>query len=142
MKSFVHKGKGTIIYNPERGNLKKKPDWWCVIETDEEITRYYRWWTEKELGIKLCKPSWGSHISIIRGEKPWPDQMYLWNKYNGLEVEFEYCHNVRISGDTTGGDRPDCYYFIDVKCDIGIEIRKELNLPFNFGLHMTIGRIW
>jgi hypothetical protein len=68
--------------------------------------------------------------------------MHLWDKYNGLEVEFEYSHNVRISGDTTGNDRPDSYWFVDVKCDFGIDMRKEFNLKHDFGLHLTIGRTW
>lgn len=142
MRTFEFKSKGIIEYNPPRGNLKKKPDWWCILHTDNEITRYYRYWVYKRYGIKLCKPSWGSHISVIRGEKPWPDQHHLWNKYNGLEFEFEYSHNVRQSGDTTGFDRPDSYWFVDIKCDDLINIRKELNLKYDYGLHMTIGRSW
>ena len=137
-----HKSKGIIKYDPERGKLKKKPDWWCVVECDEEITKYYRWWVYKETGIKLYKPSWGSHISVIRGEKPWGDLACLWKKYDGLEVEFEYHHFPRISGDTTGWDRPDCYHFIDIKCDSLMMIRREFDYPCNFGLHMTIGRLW
>jgi hypothetical protein len=68
--------------------------------------------------------------------------MHLWKKYDGLEVEFEYEHNPRISGDTTGWDRPDAYHFISIRCDTLINIRKELNYPTDFGLHMTIGRTW
>jgi hypothetical protein len=142
MKEFHFKSKGRIEYNPARGNLKKKPDWWAILHCSEEITRYYRYWVYKRYHIPLSKPSWGSHISIIRGEKPYDDQMHFWKKYDGLEVEFEYSHNVRQSGDTTGWDRPDSYWFVDVKCDFLIDIRKELNLKYDYGLHMTIGRTW
>ena len=129
------KTKGKIVYDPERGNLKKKPDWWALVNLDPEISRYYRYWIRRELHINLHQPSWGTHVSIIRGEKPWPDQMHLWKKYNGLEVEIEYSHNVRQA-------HMKDYWFVDVKCPQLIDIRKELNLPCNFGLHMTIGRTW
>jgi hypothetical protein len=142
VKTFDFKQTGIIRYNPPRPGLKKKPDWWVVVNTDEDITRYYRWWVEKELGVKLAKPSWGSHISIIRGEKPYPDMMHLWDKYEGLQVEFEYSHNVRISGDSTGWDRPDNYWFVDVNFPFGIEMRKEFGYKYDFGLHITIGRTW
>ena len=136
------KTKGIIQYDPPRGNLKKKPDWWCVLNFDPEITRYYRRVLEQETGLKLCKPSWGTHASIIRGEKPWPDQMDLWKKYDGQEIEIEYSGLIRQTGDTTGWDRPDSYWFIEVKSEFLINIRKELNLPCNFKLHCTIGRTW
>ena len=103
-----HTGTGTIVYDPYRGNLKKKPHWWCVVELDREITRLFRWWIVKELHVKeLKQPSWDAHISVIRGEKPTPELMHLWKKYDGEEVEFKYKQHPRQSGDTTGGDRPD-----------------------------------
>ena len=138
-----HKSTGKIVYDPYRGNLKKKPHWWCVLEVDKEITRLFRWWIQSELHVKgLCKPSWDAHISIIRGEKPTPELMHLWKKYNGEEVEFEYKQNPRRTGDTTGGDRPDNYWFVDVKCQRLKDIRAELKRPTDWGLHMTVGRTW
>lgn len=136
------KTKGRIEYNPARGKLKKKPDWWCIVHIDPEISRYMRYWLEKDSGLKIAMPSWGTHVSVIRGEKPTEEMMYLWKKYDGEEVEIEYSINVRQSGDTTGFDRPDCYWFIDVKCPFLIDIRKEFCYPYNYGLHMTIGRVW
>ena len=133
---------GIIEYEPAREGLKKKPDWWAILHIDEDISRYYRWWLERETGLKLHKPSWGTHVSILRGEKPWPDMMHLWKKYDGMEVEIEYSGNIRQAGDTTGWDRPDSYWFIDVKSDFLIDIRKEQNLPCTFKLHCTIGRTW
>ena len=133
--------KGKIAYDPERGRLKKKPDWWAVVNLDPEISRYYRYQVKRDLGVDLHKPSWGTHVSIIRGEKPYPDKMHLWKKYHGIEVNIKYHHVVRYSGDTSH-DRPELYWFVNVESPCLIDIRKELNLPCNFGLHMTIGRIW
>ena len=138
-----HTGTGTIVYDPYRGNLKKKPHWWCVLELDREITRLFRWWIVRELHVKELKsPSWDAHISIVRGEKPTPELMHLWKKYDGEEVTFKYKQHPRQSGDTTGGDRPDNYWFVEVDCPRLIDIRKEFQLPSDWKLHLTVGRTW
>jgi hypothetical protein len=138
-----HTGVGVIQYDPYRGNLKKKPHWWCVVNVDKEITRYYRWWIQRELHISgLCEPSWNAHISVIRGEKPSANLMHLWKKYHGEKIKFRYKHNPRQSGDTTGNDRPDNYWFINVDCPKLLDIRRELNRPCDWNLHLTVGRTW
>lgn len=85
-----------------------------------------------------------AHISIIRGynDRPTPELEHLWKKYDGQRVEFKYSHNVRQSGDTTGWDRPDHYWFVDVDCPVLMDIRREMNRPTNWNLHLTIGRTW
>ena len=144
-----HNGTGIILYDPPRPKLKKKVDWWCIVQVNEEITRYYRYWVMKNPAYfketsldNLCMPSWGSHISVLRGERPRDDLMHLWRKYHGQRVNFRYSHDVRRSGDTTGWDRPDNYFFLDIHCPELINIRKELDRPTNWNLHMTIGRTW
>jgi len=147
------KGTGTIIYDPPRPGLKKKPDHWCILQVDREITRYFRWWVDKQilnpLGFEkggLCQPSWDAHVSIVRGLNdlrhcPF-DWKTVWKKYAGERTEFWYNLNVRRSGDTTGWDRPDNYWFVEARCPRAIEIREELKLRTDFGLHLTIGRTW
>lgn len=134
--------KGKIIYDPHRGRMKKRTAWWCVVDIDKEITRYYRWWIKQRYWIDLCQPSWDAHISVIRGEKPRPHLQHLWKKYDGQIVEFQYSHNVRQSGDTTGWDRPDHYWFVEIDCPQLVDIRKEFELPYDWKLHLTIGRTW
>lgn len=136
------KSTGIIQYDPPRGRMKKKTSWWCVINVDREITRYYRWWVYNRYLIELAQPSWDAHISIIRGEQPKPHLKKLWKKYDGQQVEFTYNHNPRQSGDTTGFDRPDCFWFVNVQCALGTQIRKEFELPHNWSLHLTFGRTW
>lgn len=126
-------GSGYIKYDPYRPGLKKKKDWWAIVQTDREITRYYRWWVKKELHVDLCEPSWNSHISIIRSEKPSANKMYLWKKYEGRKIEFKYKHNVIRSGH---------YWFVEVECPLLKQIRDEFDLPSNWNQHMTIGRTW
>lgn len=137
-----HKSTGVIQYDPPRYGMKRKTTWWAVVNVDKEITRYYRWWVKNRYWVDLCQPSWDAHISILRGEEPDPQLQHLWKKYDGRKVEFEYSHNVRQSGDTTGFNRPDNYWFVDVKCQFLLDIRKELNRPTHWKLHLTTGRTW
>lgn len=133
---------GVIKYDPPRPGMKRRTDWWAILKVDREITRYYRWWVKKELHVDLCQPSWDAHISIIRGEKPRNELMHLWKKYDGKKVKFRYRHHVRVSGDTTGNDRPNHYWFVDIDCPQLTNIRKELKMPCKWSLHLTIGRTW
>ncbi len=137
-----HTGYGYIKYDPPRGRMKKKTNWWAVVNIDREITRYYRWWIQKELHVELCKPSWDAHVSIIRGEQPPIELQHLWKKYDGQRVEFKYKHCVRQSGDTTGNDRPDHYWFVEVDCPLLKQIRDEFGFPSNWKQHITVGRTW
>ena len=156
-----HKAIGKVVYDPWRGDMKNKTNWWCVLEVDKEITRYYRYWIDKtilnpmninndgqkkELAQKyavekLCEPSWDAHISILRGEKPEPHLMHLWKKYDGKRVEFQYKHHPRRSGDTTF-DRPENFWFVEVQCPELMLIRKELMRPTHWSLHLTVGRTY
>lgn len=148
------KSTGIIRYDPYRGNMKSNTDWWIVIATDADLVNYYAKQVVDnpvafgETRIDLVAPSWGSHISIVRGEKPRDGLKHLWKKYDGEKVEFEYSHIVRRSGDTTPGFHIDHFWFVDIWCDKLNEIRRELGLkaydtvkkaPFKY--HLTIGRL-
>ena len=141
-----HKSTGIIKYDPPRPGMKKRTKWWCVVNVDKEITRYYRWWIQRELHIKgLCQPSWDAHISIIRGEEPIDELKHLWKKYDGQKVEFEYKHYPRRSGDRNFDlreDRPDFFWFVEVRCPLRTEIRGELGRPTGWKHHITVGRTW
>ena len=135
-------GTGIIKYDPWRGAMKRKTNWWAVVEIDKELSRYYRWWVKKELHVDLYQPSWDCHCSIIRGERPPENLRHLWKKYDGHRIEFRYKHHVRQSGDTTGGDRPDHYWFVEVDCPLLKQIRDEFGFPSNWKQHITIGRTY
>jgi hypothetical protein len=110
MKSF-----GYLRYDPKHRATKFKP-WWLLLQCNDELTAYYRNWIEKEHpyeirskdwlekacltpnvnkswpitqhGVKVTRSAWGSHISVVRGEKiPYKN---LWKKYNGKKIWFEY----------------------------------------------------
>jgi len=133
-----HKATAKIVYDPPRPRLKKKVDWWCVATTDNEICRYYRYWVMQnpqaygESHIDLKSPSWGSHISCIRGEEPPGNLKYLWKRYDGRVVDIEYNHFVERSGS---------FWFVEVRCQELKKIREEFGFPTNWPLHLTIGRL-
>jgi len=132
-------GSGKIIYDPHRGDMKGRTQWWCVVDVDKEITRYYRWWLQKEKHIILQKPAWDAHISVIRGEFACSKKPHLWKKYSGQKVDFEYEHgNLKVADDPDGGK----FYWIDVECQTLNEIRKEFDLPKGWRYHITIGRTY
>jgi hypothetical protein len=131
-RQYKFKSTGKIIYDPHRPGLRKKKNWWCVVETDPDIVEYYRHQLEKELWIKTLPPSWGSHISIIRGERPPSSKYHLWKRYHNQEVEFEYTHTIHGNGE---------FWWINVHCPLFKQIREEFDFPSDWGQHLTIAKV-
>lgn len=137
MSTFV-KATGIIMYDPWRGDMKHRTNWWCIVNTDNELTRYYRWWLQREKHIHLQPPSWGAHVSVIRGEKPSHDKMHLWKKYHGQPVEFLIdVSNYHVGDDNQNGGQ---YYWLTVECPFLNQMRAEFGFPRGWRLHLTIGR--
>lgn len=130
-----HTSTGIIKYDPPRPGMKRKTEWWAIVQIDREITRYYRWWAMKRYWIDLKQPAWDAHISIIRGEKPKPDKMHLWKKYDGKKIEFQYSHFVQQAA-----DKPE-FWYVEVNCPLLREIRKEFGIPSNWHQHITVGKL-
>ena len=136
-----HTGIGTIVYDPFRGKMKTRTKWWCVLELDKEITRYYRWWIEKELHIhSLVQPAWDAHISIIRGEEPADNLKHLWKKYDGKVVEFKYEHNPETVGPKVNRNSTDTVWTLRIRDPFLLSIRSELGRPSNWNLHLTVAK--
>lgn len=139
MEHFHH-SIGTIQYDPPRGDMQRRTKWWCIAKVDREITRYYRWWLQKEKHIILQQPAWDAHISIIRGEFACADHPALWKKHDKQKVEFVYEHgNLKCAPDKNNGGH---YYWVDVNCPLMSEIRAEMGLPIGWKFHITIGRTY
>jgi hypothetical protein len=141
---------GVIEYDPYRGDMANT-QWWCVMNTDNELCRYYREWVQKnptffgETRLDLIQPSWKAHVSLVRGETPREEYKPLWKKYHRKKVKFDYDPVVRRTGDTTGNDRPGTFFFLDVYFDLYLVLRGELGLQTErdgvpFKGHLTIGR--
>lgn len=138
---YTHRGSGKVVYDPKRGGMKSNTTNWCVIELDREITRYYRWWLQKERHIILQQPAWDAHISVVRGERLTPEQMKMWKKQQGRIVDFVYEHgDIQVSKDK---DAPGYFFWIRVDCPAVDEIRTELGLVASWKYHhITIGRTY
>lgn len=126
---------GRVVYNPRRPGLKNQK-WWAVMEVDREITRYFRWHVLWNWGIKLYQPSWDAHVSIIRGERPSNDKIKLWKKYQGKKLDFKYSNLVFQA------DKKPEFWYVTIECPSLKDIRKEFGFPYDWNLHMTIGRTW
>lgn len=125
------KSTGKLIYSP-RTHLSSS-ERWLVLMCDDEISKYYRHMFYQEypwLG-KLTRPVWGTHISVIRGEKV--PNYKLWRLDENKIINFEYEPGVKDNGE---------YYWLKVKCDYLLDLREKYGLPRNpqFGLHLTVGR--
>jgi hypothetical protein len=100
---------------------------------DDEISRYYRSLFYREFPYlgKLTRPVWGTHISVIRGEKI--INSHLWKSDENKLIEFEYSGGVKDNGE---------YYWLSVSCPYLLDLREKLGLVREprFGLHLTIGR--
>lgn len=122
---------GKLVYSP-RTHLSSS-DRWLVMMCDDEISKYYRtlFYAEYPWLGKLTRPVWGTHISVVRGERI--PNYNLWGLDENKLIEFEYESGVLDNGE---------YYWLKVKCDRLKEIREQYGLnPYpNFGFHLTIGR--
>jgi hypothetical protein len=127
---------GKLVYSP-RTHLSSS-DRWLVVMCDDEISSYYRHLFTKDYPYlngerigKLTRPVWGTHISVIRGEKNINQK--LWGLDANKVIEFEYEGGVLDNGE---------YYWLKVKCDYLCELREKYGLyrEPRFGLHLTIGR--
>lgn len=127
----MFKSYGKIVYNPVAG--KAKNQWWMIIETPKDILDYYHHWILKEENIKLQKPLFGSHISVIRGEEPAEHKKDLWCKYDQEEIYFQYSNDIETDGQ---------HWWLPITSKQLEEIRSELGFDKypEHGYHLTLGR--
>jgi hypothetical protein len=127
---------GKLVYSP-RSHLGSN-DKWLVLMCDDEISLYYRSLYTKaypyvngDRSGKLTRPVWGTHVSVIRGERI--PNMNLWGLDSNKIVEFEYEPGVLDNGE---------YYWLKAKCPYLSQIREKYGLSKEprFGFHLTIGR--
>lgn len=106
---------------------------WVIAECPKDIMEYYWNWIFKEKGIRLHKPRFGSHISIIRGDEEFDRKSNIYWKYHEEFTEFNYDNNLQTNGD---------YWWLPIHCSKFEMLRHELGLSKTpkFGFHLTIGR--
>ena len=124
---------GVVCYDPVRGN-KTSPHW-CIIEIDKEITRYYRTQFKKRFGIELYAPSFDAHISTLRGEAEYTNQMQEnWKYLNSRQVEIWYDSNLYWNNQ---------HVWLNTYCQEYFDIREYYSVE-NWNTkdfsHLTIGK--
>jgi hypothetical protein len=122
---------GILKYDPAFDKQKVMEPFWLIILCDDEISRYYRHWVFKHCCIKLARPLWHAHISIIKNEPV--KNASLWGRLRaGQKIKFQYEHRVATNGK---------HYWLPVKCPDMLDLREEYGLAREswFGLHLTIG---
>lgn len=153
MKYFYFETQARIQYDPPRPDkFSRGADWWVVAHVDREITRYMRWWIDHELrnplGFEkydLCVPSFNAHVSVIRGINDVRHNMKrvkeLWKKYDGQKATIQYAfapYRCPIGFDRSATNER-CWA-VRVKSDKLLNIRREMGLPSQWNLHLTVGR--
>lgn len=125
---------GTLRYSPKFSGMRTSSKWWVVIDCDPAIGRYYRnlFYLGNSKTKKLVRPAWKEHISVVRNEEPPEENKFLWEKYNGQELEFQYSSELNSDGH---------FFWLNVDCDFALELRDELGLSRQpiYPLHMTVG---
>ncbi len=129
---FILSSIGTINYEPSRPSEKFSNEKICVIDTDEELSAFYRWmWTKEHPSKPLLKPSWEAHISIMRGQRILNDDI-PWKYRNGQIITFKYSPEIKHDGE---------HIWIDTFCEEFFELRQHYNVPIRFNTgHITIGK--
>jgi len=107
-------------------------EWWMIVQCDRDIGAYYRhlYRYHNYQMNSLKEPLWGTHVSIIRDEKP--STLDHWKSLEGSEVEITYSNQLNLySG--FGVLEARCEYLLDYRESLGLSRQPELPL------HMTIG---
>lgn len=124
---------GRLIFDPLpiNGSTSMFKPYWAIVQMNCDIDSYYRWFLERRYNIKLIKPAWGAHISVIRGE-PCEQWEYFKSKYNNKIIDFEYNLEFKTNGQ---------HWWLNIVCDELKAIRQEMGYNSNgIGLHLTLGQ--
>lgn len=128
---------GVIEYDPPRDDMKKKKDYWCVLNMSNDLVKLYQYFMKSVKHVHMCDPAWGSHVSIVRGENPTNPE--AWKKYNGKQLSIHYYPEIIEIKDAK---KPGSFYVIEFESPELEEIRKELGLMAHKKFHLTIGRTY
>lgn len=121
----------------ERIKKKKKPfeEQTIVLKVDDDLSRLYGWFIQKQWGLRLEYPSFGSHVTINNGmtaiQNVEAKKEYL-KCIEGRRLSVEYDPDYYRIGDL---------FAVRVYSAALNEVRQRLELPVRDFFHITIGRI-
>ena len=129
---------GILEYDLDRGTMKKKKDFWLVLQLPYEIVKYYQYFLKTDLHLDIKDPQWGAHVSIVRGEVP-PNPEF-WKKYDGQKMKIKFYPEVEEVKDKKN---PGSFYVIEFDDEFIAHIRSELGLQSKYlRYHLTVGRTY
>lgn len=127
---------GKIIYDPPRPGIKKvqrATPWWVIVDLDDGITHYYRWWLKRMKGIFVHPPAWGVHLTVLDGRrKVQPEFMGEWKKHHGKVIEIEY---------SVAFEQHWKFFVLPVRSEFLTDLRHGLGFTDKHPLHITFGRL-
>ena len=149
---YTHTTTGRVIYDPDRGTMKRNTKWWCILQMDENVSSYLRWHLEKnwwnvEAGQKseYHRPPHGAHISVIRGERP-RNHINQWGRFwSNHRFPVEYDMKIdKVRGSKT---EQGWHYTVPIMCPELLDLREYFGLPIHnhrgiFRFHMTVARTY
>jgi hypothetical protein len=129
---------GKIVFDPIAINdphLKMFKPWWIIVSLGEEnqFAEYYAWFYEKQHGIKLQRPAFGAHISVVRGEETEKENWENFKKsYNNKDITFTYNVSPRTNGQ---------HVWLRVISEELKNLREQMGYSRDgkWGLHLTLG---
>lgn len=120
------------MWHKTTGKLTYGPGLRAAVRVDQQISNYYRSLIPKHYCVNGQRHA--AHITVVRIGVEKPPNMDVWNKHQGVMVEFEYSSTIERDG---------VYWFLRCRSEQIEEIRKELGLPKYFdqkkGYHLTLG---
>lgn len=121
---FTSKG---IVHLDSQNNLK--------LNCDEELVNYYFWFLRIEYpSLKLQRPKFGSHLSLISTKHCQYDTSLV-KKYIGKRVKFTY-YPERLKS----GGRDFTNFWLDCECEFGHYILNTVGIKYPnwLGFHLSI----
>ena len=107
---------------------------WLVANIEDDVLEYYRWWFYRRYLVKLAKPRWCAHISVIRGSEEEVPSLFLFeNERKNKEVKFQYSNKLE--------QHPKGYVWMPCwGCQLE-DVREECGFPRSpiMPFHMTVG---
>lgn len=122
--------KGRLKYYPLEGEGNNIG--WLILECDRDLSLYYCWFVQRQLGIRLQHPRLGAHITVVRGEVV--GNILRWSAYPSRVINFYYVNDIKTNGR---------YWWLNVYSPCLMSIRQELGLETTpeYDFHVTIG-VW
>lgn len=129
---------GKIIFDPralvDPSGKMFKP-WWIIVHLDDDndFGLFYAWLYERQHGIKLQRPAFGPHISVVRGEET---DLKIWeqfkNSHHQKKIKFVY----ELVPHTNGK-----HVWLRVRCPELNDLREQMGYQREgtWGFHLTLG---